>query len=243
MTEGTSLNDILADEPVADVVEDTAPEPRPRDEHGRFAAKGVEEPAEPQGDADPVPPTDKLPKEDYKAIREEREKRQALEKELEALRNQIQQQQEPPAPPPSVWEDEQAWGAHLQQQAVGQASLNARLDMSEMLASQAHEDFDEMKDRFVQMMQANPALQQQALEAKHPWEKAYQIAKNAKAAEELGAVDVNDLREKLKAELLAEMQGSAPVASIPASLSGERSVAPRSGPAWTGPRPLTDLLR
>lgn len=257
MTEGTSLNSILSDEPVADVVE-TTPEPvaepeatgRPRDENGKFVStKGVEEPAEPQGEADTVPPTDKLPKEDYKAIREEREKRQNLERELEALRNQINQlqtPQEPPAPPPSLWEDEQAWQVHLQQQVLAQADTLSRINASEMAARAQHNDFDEMYGLFNQMAQTNPAIVQQAMSDPHPWNAAYKIAKNYKSMQELAAVDVSDLREKLKAELLEELQqGQTPLRppAVPASLTGERSVAPRTGPAWSGPRPLGDILR
>lgn len=251
MTEGTSLNSILADEPVTEVVEDTAPEPvaeadtRPRDENGRFAAKTGVDP-EPQGEPDAVPPTDKLPKEDYKAIREEREKRQNLERELEALKNQINQfQQEPPAPPPSLWEDEQSWQMHLQQQILSQADQLSRINASEMAARAQNPDFQEMYDLFNQMAAQNPTIVQQAMADPHPWGAAYKIAKNYKSTQELGAVDVNDLREKLKAELLEELQqGQTPVRTgIPASLTGERSVAPRSGPAWSGPRPLGDILR
>lgn len=256
MTEGTSLNSILSDEPVADVVEDTTPEPvaeapeRPRDEHGRFAAKtGVEEPAAPQGEADTVVPTDPLPKEEYQAVRKEREKRQNLERELEALKSQITQlqtPQQPPAPPPSLWEDEQAWQVHLQQQVLAQADQLSRINASEMAARAQNPDFDEMYSLFNEMAQTNPAIVQQAMADPHPWGAAYKIAKNYKSMQELAAVDVSDLREKLKAELLEELQqGQTPLRSpsVPASLTGERSVAPRSGPAWSGPRPLGDILR
>jgi len=244
MTEGTSLNDILSDEPeiaepVAEVVES-----QPRDENGQFASKTGVEAAEPEGDAEPVPPTT-LPKEEYKAIREEREKRQALERELEALRTQIQPQ-EPPAPPPSLWEDEDAARTYDRQMVLQQADQLSRINASEMAARAQHADFQEMYDAFNQLAVEDPAVVRQAMADPHPWEAAYKIVKNRRAMQELGAVDVNDLREKLKAEVLAELQqGSSPVApqTLPPSLSGERSVAPRGGPQWTGPRPLEDLLR
>lgn len=251
MEEGTSLDNILNDEPVSDAVEpqeaQMAPEPQEepqtpsdgpvRDEKGRFAAKGVD---------DTGSPPDKLPQEEYREVRKEREKRQTVERELQALREQfqaIQQPKEPPAPPPSLWEDEEGWQQHFGSQVASAASLNARLDMSEMLASQNHDDFDEMKDRFIQMMGQNPTLQQQALSAKHPWEKAYQIAKNAAKMEELAAVDLDDLKAKMREELMAEMQGQTPAApTLPPTLTTERNVGTRSGPAWSGPRPLSELL-
>lgn len=242
----TPLSELLSNEPVAEVIdtpEPEAPSGPTRDEHGRFATKGVE-PAE---TADTVPPTDKLPQDEYKAIREEREKRQTLEKELEALRNQIQQlqqPQEPPAPPPSIWDDEQGWQTHLQNQVLQQANQISRINASEMAARSQHQDFQEMFDLFNEMAGSNPQLVQQAMADPHPWGKAYQIAKNYKSMQDLAAVDVNDLRAKLKEELLAELQqGNSPVApSIPATLSGERSVASRSGPAWAGPTPLSEIL-
>lgn len=256
-TEGTPLSQLLGhDEPEIDTVEtpqvQTAPEPTDttepapeapmRDERGRFAAKtGVE---------DAAPPADKLPKEDYKAIREEREKRQNLERELEALKQQfqtLQQPKEPPAPPPTIWEDEQGWQQHFSAQVAQQASFNAKLDMSEMLARQSHQDFDSMKASFLQMAEQNPALAQQALSDPHPWDRAYKIAKNAATMAELGATDVDTLKAKLREEVLAELQqGSQPLPqqqpTIPPTLTTERNVGARTGPAWSGPKPLSELL-
>jgi hypothetical protein len=253
MTEGTSLSQLLSDdepETVETPQVDAAPEPQDEPESpldgpqrgpdGKFVARqqsDVEEPG---------PSPDKLPKEDYKAIREEREKRQALQAELETLRQQVQslqQPQEPPAPPPSVWDDEQAYSGHLVGTAVQQASFNAKLDMSEMLAAQAHEDFDDVKAKFLEMAQGNPALAQQALAQKHPWEAAYRIGKNAMTAAELGATNVDELKAKLREELMAEMQGQAPARpSMPPSLTNERNVGTRTGPEWTGIKPLSELL-
>lgn len=253
--EGQSLDSLLNDEPqeVEEAVEaDPAPEQpaepeKPtdgpvRDENGRFAAKtGVE----PEETSETVPPTDKLPKEDYKAIREEREKRQRLEAELETLRKQLQSQEqpkEPPAPPPSIWDDEQGWQQHFGAQVAQQAALNAKLDLSEMLTRRDNADFDDMKARFLDMARQNPAIVQDALADPDPWGKAYKIAKNAATMAELGATDLDTLRAKIREELLAE-QGQPPAPpSAPPTLTGERNVGNRSGPEWSGPKPLTELL-
>lgn len=248
MEEGTPLSDILDNDNLeVEAVEEPQPveDAQPRDEHGRFAANtGVDQADEP----DPVPPTDRLPKEDYKAIRDEREKRQRLEAELEALRQQIAAQQEPPAPPPSIWEDDQGALQHVKNEAVTtavqQATLNAKLDMSEMMVRQANPDFEEVKAEFLALAQSNPVLVQQALSDPHPWNKAYQIAKNHRAMQELGATNLDDLRAKIREELMSEMQAQAPAprSVIPPSLATERNVGSRSGPAWAGPRPLSELL-
>ena len=133
----------------------------------------------------------------------------------------------------------------MQRQVLAQADQLSRINASEMAARTQHPDFQEMYDLFNQMAAQNPAVVQQAMADPHPWGKAYQIAKSYNSMQELGAVDVNDLREKLKAEIMAEL-GGAPLPgkpAIPVSLTGERSVASRTGPAWSGPTPLGDLLR
>lgn len=67
------------------------------------------------------------------------------------------------------------------------------------------------------------------------------------------AMKEQELREKLRAELLEEMQGGGQqaqaqqpgkpaVGQMPSNLAGARNVASRAGPAWSGPPPLTDIF-
>jgi hypothetical protein len=221
-------------------IEPQAEEGQPRGDDGRFLPKetGVE-PAEPQGEAQPVPPTDKLPQEDYKAIREEREKRQALEREVEALRNQMAQQ--PPEPTPSVWEDEDGKFAHERAQAVNQSTLHARVMMSEMLATREYPDFAEMKAAYLDMERENPALIPQVMNSPDPWGTAYKIAKNAQTMRELGAVDMATLEAKMREKIEAELKAQ-PTAALPASLADAQSsrIAASAPP---GPASLEDILR
>lgn len=261
MTEHQSLSELLNDEPagaVEAVEAETASEPtqeaespsdgRARGPDGKFVSKQQDKGVEEAG-----PPPDKLPQDEYKAIREEREKRQSLEREITALKEQFQSLQkpkEPEAPPPSLWEDEQGWQQHFGQSvvstAVQQATMNAKLDMSEMMMRQANPDFDEIKDTFLTLAKENPALAQQALADPHPWNKAYHIAKNHKTMADLGATDLDSLKAKIREELMAEMQAQAPAstsAAIPPTLTMERNAGSRSGPAWAGPASLSELLR
>ena len=248
--EQTPLEDFFNDDPET-VATEAAPEQEattPRDEHGRFAPKETGDTAPDTEPTAEVPPTNQgLPPETFKGLKEEREKRQRLEQELEALKQQFQaaqQPKEPPAPPPSIWEDEQAYGGHIVSTAVQQANMNAVLNMSEMLNRREKQDFDDMKGKFLQMAELNPALAQQALSDPDPWGKAYQIAKNAATMEELGATDLETLKAKLREELMAEQQAIAPAPAIglPPSLSTARNVGSRSGPAWTGPKSINELL-
>jgi hypothetical protein len=249
-----SLDDILSEEPVITVetlegpteglTGDGEPPRLDRGPDGKFVAKqstGVEE---------TVPPTDKLPQEEYVALRASREENKAIKADMEALKAQLQSLQQPKEPPviPSIWDDEQAaldhYGNQAVEQAVQRATMQSQLAMSEMLSSQAHDDFDEVKAKFLEMAQGNPALAEQALATKHPWEKAYQIAKNAATMAELGATNLDELKAKMREELMAEMQGQAPRRpGLPPTLTTERNVGNRSGPAWAGPMSLDDMLR
>lgn len=226
-----NFEDIFSGETEAEDTPAITPEPetigQPRDESGKFAAKeptGVDE----QETANPVPPTDKLPQEDYKAIRDEREKRQRAEDRAAALEAQLASLQNPPTAPPSIWDDDQGALQHVKQEAIAaavqQANFNSKLDMSEMMVRQANADFEEVKAEFLALAQANPTLVQQALADPHPWNKAYQIAKNHKAMQELGSVNVADMEAKLREKIMAEMQAQAPAPSnLPTSLAGSQS--------------------
>ena len=110
------------------------------------------------------------------------------------------------------------------------------------MAEQA-EDFADIKQQLVEFVGSNPAVNQQVAESQHPWRTAYQAFKNQQTMKELGATDLTTLREKMREELMAEMQANAPVVpNVPPSLSTKRNVGSRSGPAWTGPKPLGELL-
>lgn len=243
-----TIDDILSEEPAEEVVEaaepvEAEPEPQaeeqPRDETGKFAAKGEEE------SASPAPAEE--PPFDHAAVKGERERRQKAESERDELRQQLESLQKPAAeaePPASMWEDEEKWQTQFEGRIASQAAQNARLDTSEMLARRDHrEDFDQMKELFMTLANDNPSVAQQALADPDPWEKAYQIAKNHSTMQELGATDVATMREKLREEIMAEMASATPATRLPPTLSGERNVGDRKGPEWGGPKPLDELLK
>lgn len=212
-----------------------------RDEKGRFAPKGE------QGDAPPA--SDDKSKGLEAGISAERKKRQEAEGQIEQLRRELEQLRasaQPPEPPPSIWDDDEAALSHLRNDAVSaavsQASFNAKLDMSEMMARQAHDDFDEAKAEFLQMMQENPALQQQALSDPHPWQKAYQIVTNARTMKELGATNLDEMKAKLLEQLKAEQAQQAVTPSLPNSLAdAQSSKGERTSPV-TQPLTLEEIL-
>lgn len=245
-----SMDELLGAEPAAEVIDapvepvveqptETEEEARARDEKGRFASKG---------DTDAPPASTNLPPEEFKGLRDERRKRQEAEQRLQDALAQIEAAKAPPPPAPDIWENTEGWQQHFGGQVVGQAvqqaTINANLNMSEMMARDKFEDFDDVKAEFLALAADNPQLGQQALNDPHPWRKAYQIAKNHRTMTELGATDLDSVKAKLREEIMAEMAASAVPTSggIPPTLSGERNVGSRGGPAWTGPKSLNDLL-
>jgi hypothetical protein len=254
-----TIDDILNDEPAteqpaAEVVETPAVEPEApvieaepgpvRDEKGRFAPKGENE------SASPAPVEDNKAGFDPAPVIAERRRRQEAEQRAATLEAQLAQLQNPPAPPPSIWDDEQGAFQHFGQQvvshAVGDAVVQSRLHTSELLASQAFPDFEQVWEPMNQFLTENPAIIQKARSDRHPWAYAYRAYKNATTMQELGATDMDALKAKLREELQAELAAQQPqtptAPAIPMTLSNERNVGQRSGPAWSGPRPLNELL-
>jgi hypothetical protein len=234
-----SIEDILNEEVAEPVVEqEPVVEAQPRAPDGKFAPKGETESASPA----PV----EEPAFDHAAVKGERERRQKAEQRAKELEDRLRALEQPPEPPASLFEDEHKWqeqfGTHVVSTAVQQATFNSKLDMSEMMVRQANPDFDEMKETFLSLVEQNPGLRQQALEDPHPWNKAYQIAKNHKAMKDLGATDVESLRAKIRAEVEAEFTANPVVRRAPVTISNEQNVGSRAGPAWGGPRSIEELL-
>ena len=231
-----NLDELLNKEPEASP---EAPEPQEtateRDEQGRFKSQTGDEPQE---TAETVPPTDATPMVPLAAKTDEVRKRQRLEEENHALKQQLQAMQAPPEPPPSVWEDEQGYGANIVQTAVQLAEERTTMKISEMMARRENPDFDALREEFLALAQANPALAEQGLASGDPWGHAIKVAKNARAMHDLGTTDVASMEAKLREKIMAEMRSNA----APPSLTTERSVGQRTPPAWSGHSSLSDLL-
>lgn len=217
----------------------------------------VQEPAqaEPeQGDpaaAPAAPPAaaqdpENVPLAALEAVRKERkdwkEKALRLEGEMEAYRRQQAQQaqqhyeQQPIDPVQQV--EMRAWDRHL--------------NMSETIARQTHPDLDEKFEVFQAAAQKDPTLAQRVFNDPHPWGAMYREATKIQMLQEIGDNPAS-YREKLKAEIMAELgqtqaaapaaaPAPAPAAQIPQSLATARSAASRSAPAWTGPSSLDSIL-
>lgn len=181
-----------------------------------------------------------------KALEEERKGRQdwkekaiRFEEELKHIREsqtqaQTQQQQQP---------------VEMDQHT---ALINERFNTSEMLLRDKHDDVDEKMAVFQAEAAKNPALQQQLLQQRHPYEWMYKQAQKMQALSEIGddpAAYREQLREQIRAELQAsqgsqqvQTQATAPAPNLPKSLATTRSVGARNATTWNGPTALSDIL-
>lgn len=264
------IDELLSDEPVEEVVteqpepevtEEAAPETegQPRGPDGKFAPKqtGVEEPKAEQPEVAAEPPSaDQLPREVYEPLKAVRNENKELKQQLEAIqqqmaRQQVQpQQQAQPEQTGDFWEDPQGFLARQfdqfgqsMMQRFQQQQVVERIEASEAAAKAKHADYDDAFRAFQQAAMANPTLVQQMTAANDPAEFAYSKGKSALELERYGSVD--ELLKAERAKWEAEIKAAAPQPAVPAfpsTTAADGSVAARSGPAWSGPPSINDLL-
>jgi hypothetical protein len=101
----------------------------------------------------------------------------------------------------------------------------------------------------------NPALYHQVMNSPSQGEAIVEWFKREQTMREIGT-DPASFRERLRAEILAEIQGTGqsqaapqafshaamPSAAMPSNLADARNAGVRHGPAWAGPPPLRDIF-
>jgi hypothetical protein len=251
------LNNILNDTPEtpAEAPAETAAEQaqRERDDKGRFVAKDTGEttpPEEAPPAAEAAPPAAEatIPQ---AALLDERRKRQELERQVQYLLSQQRQPEQPrtqPAPAPDFWEDPDgalnarldAFGTTLIQRWEQQQAVS-RANQAEAAAKAKYPDYDEVIGEFHRAAADNPRLAQEMFAAPDPAEFAYRRAKQTRELAEAG--DLESLKARLRAEWEAEIKASLPSSiTAPTTTAGLRSVGARSGPEWSGPTSISDIL-
>lgn len=171
---------------------------------------------------------------------------------IATLRTQPAQPQEP-AKEPDFFENPDEYLRHkiaplheqLQRQSEG---FSRTLAVREHGAETVKGAYAEMEKRIASGDPAATANYQTIMRSDDPWDNLVQWHKRESAIAEIGQ-DPNAYREKLKAEVLAELQqqngqpqGGSPASVMPSNFAGARNVGTRSGPAWGGPKPLNDIL-
>jgi hypothetical protein len=230
------------------------PSDRVRDDKGRFAKKedetgAVAEPAQAATAEAPPITSDQLPKEDFVALKDERRKRQELERRLQAMEQQLRQPQAKQQPPVDFWEDPQSFmdtrlnqlGETLLQQWE-QRQRAQRIDAAEQAAKAKYADYDDAFAAFESAVQANPRLAVEMSQAADPAEYAYSKGKAALVLNTVGSLEAYEaqLRAKWEAEVKAAVP--TPQVTLPSTTAADGSVGARTGPEWAGPTPLTQIL-
>jgi len=217
--------------------------------------------------AEPEPSEDEPKGWQYAAYKDEKTKRQELEKSNSDMQAQMADIQRQNAEYQNWINQQQAQqqqhqdpqGYQVQElvsQQVGAVEAQTRLRMSRMLASQSHgaEKVQAAEDAFKDLARTNP-VEYQTLVAQFGihddpigqvmnWHKRYDMLNK------MGDDPDAYIQAQVQAKL-AELQnmpdpqtGTAPRAApvMPTDLSQTRNVGSRSGSNWSGPTPLSDVL-
>lgn len=254
MEEGTSLDDILAGD---EAIEQEAPQGQPRDEHGRFAPVSQPE-AEDQGVSaeqlheEGPPPSESEPGHiPIAALKDERNKRQRAEDEARQAQERLaqyeayfaqQSQQQPDAEQDPIEFLAQEVLNRVQPQTQQQYML-MRVEVAEQFARSKWADYDDKVETFKEEAQRNPYLWQELARAPNPAEYAYNAAQNILAARTYGTAtppSEAEIEARLREKIMGEIGMGRP--NVPTSLATAQSRGTRSGPAWSGPTAIGDIL-
>ena len=169
---------------------------------------------------------------------DEREKRQAAQREAEDLRRRLAayEAQKAQTPPPDFYDDPEA-RLQAERAQVHNALWNERLNTSELVARQAHgEDaVNVAREAFMSEAQQNPALAVELRRQQHPYDFVVNWHKRQRVLAEVGT-DPTAYRAKIESEVrervLAELAASQPQkpAAPPPSLAAAPSVGGNSQP-------------
>lgn len=238
----STLKNILSDEDEAEditseVTEETtetpeATEPDPEETPDQEVEPEADDAAPAEPAEDPAPRM--VP---YEAMREEREKRQELADRL--ARIEARQAPPAPAPVPDMFEDPEGYQRYQEQRL-----RNAQLDAFEESARDVHGD--EVVDAAFSAFQSIRDTPEGAAlaNAKNPWRSVVQWHKKQEEMAKFNSEEWRQTeREKLRAEILAEVNAQRVVAPPPPSLAKGANLGNRTQPPVDdGDLSLDDIL-
>ena len=199
----------------------------------------VEAQPEPEGDRARDPETGRfIP---LTVLLDERDKRRDQNREMEELKQKLQKYEQPSDQPHEMPTDPREMVQTLvaEQQRM---AFDERLNVSEMLARQTFGDdiVTAAQQAYRVAKQANPALQQALQEQLHPYKYVVEWHKQQKLLSEIGT-DPEAWRkaetEKIRAAVLAELQGGGVPPPAQSSQQPPPSVVGRPAAAKTGTVP------
>jgi uncharacterized coiled-coil protein SlyX len=177
-----------------------------------------------------------------------------LKQTVQQLVNSLQAQQPTPQAP-EFWEQpEQAIDYRLNQVVtpIQQALVQQREEVSRMMAAEKFGEatINEAYETLASM-RGSPDFSltyRQIMSSPHPYGALVDWHRKQQVLSEIGS-DPAAYKEKLKAEVLAELQGSGGVQqqrATPSVMPSNFATAPnrgaRTGPSWSGPTPLADIF-
>lgn len=204
-----------------------APEPAETAPQGEIAAP----PAAQVEDARHIP---------ISALLDEREKRQAKEREAEELRRKLAEYEarlRPQQPVPDVLTDPDQWQSHQTAQ-MQLTILNERLNTSEELARDkfGDETVDRATEAFTAAVQQNPALYNEMKAQRHPYRYVVEWHKKQALLQRVGPDPDAWLNAEVERRLAERLVAAAPAQSVqprtsapPRSLAAAPAVAGASG--------------
>lgn len=269
---GKPDSDASAREPTTTSADQSAPQPKDRDDKGRFAPKQEPTAAAPAtasapAAGDPAATGDATGTAPIQALDAERRRRketeERYERELKDMREQLarlqpKQEQQQPVAPPSLWDDPEQYLQH-QFTPFQQELLDTREMVSEIQAVSTHgaEAVNAAKAALEQIA-ATPHGQQivqELVRHRHPMDALVRWHKRQTAVSEVGDDPEAYFQRRLAAwqaeqqaqpsptgQPPAKPQAPAP-AALPSSFADAPSAGPRGGPEYGGPRPLSEIMK
>lgn len=181
--------DFLAEGVADEVLPETVPEPVAE-------TVATPEPPAPEVPTTPEPQEERVP---LAALKAEREKRQRFEQELAALRQQQAQQPEMP----SFYEAPEQY-VHTVLAQERQQMTQMMLAALEAQAREVYADYDDVFQEVLEAAQANPAIQQQVMQAQNPATAAYKLGKQLRELKQMK--DPESYRKQIEAEVRAKVE-------------------------------------
>ena len=181
------------------------------------------------------------------ALLDEREKRQAFEKQVEELKGKINTSEEQ-KPLPDVFENQDDFVSELQARLKAETQA-VRIEVSQDFMRTMHDDYDQMEAKFMELAKDNPELVSKMSAAATPAKFVYETAKKAEKLAELNNVDeweakkTAELTAKIKAELEAEAKAKAETDAknedaISPSIAAQRAAGGNNDKSVDVPDPL-----
>lgn len=236
-----SLDDIMSDKPfeAEEIAEETTTE------EVEVETTDQEEPEQAEQAETEEPKTVPL-----KALQDERQKNRTMAERLAQIEQMIQSSQkqgEQPEPQklPDMFEQPEAYTRAIEERmAAREANLIA--EMSERFTRSQYGD--EVVDAAFETAKAAGVLDQ-FRGKKDPWGELVKWHKQHQVMSEIGAdpdawrkQQLEQMREQLLAELAGQQQKQLAGKAGP-SLAGQANLGSRTKPAWSGPTPLSEILK